>query len=174
MKLKTLCCLLLAFTLVITSCVDPKVAIIKFSQELAPLEIRHHQLNILWNIYIVRERVSREEAPLLVYRIEHWRNQLEVLNTELNQIQAPPQLAHVKQLFLEVYAKRLAYCTLSIRYYSVRDEQAFTEAYRLIAEANQLHAKAIEEWINVLEKYGISLEEIIIEELSKNSTLLTI
>lgn len=160
MRLKTLWCILLTFTLVTTSCADPKTAMIKFSQELAPLEMSLYELNTWWNVYIARDKVGDYEVPVLIYRIEYYKNQLQGLNTKLMQLHAPGELAHVKQLFLEVYGKRLTYCALAIRYYSVRDEQAFIEGDRLIDEANQLHGEAYEQWMSVLEKYGISLEEI--------------
>ncbi|HEX78380.1 MAG TPA: hypothetical protein G4O03_08270 [Dehalococcoidia bacterium] len=161
MRLKILGCILLIFALAIASDVDPKAAIIKSGQELASLEMRHAALNIWWNVYIARERVPYYEAPLIIDRIEHYKSRLQALNTELIQIHAPGELAYVRQLLSEVYAKRLTYCTLSIKYYSLRDEQALSEADRIIDEANHLHGKAQEQLLSVLDKYGISLEEII-------------
>lgn len=160
MKLKNLCLLLLTFIFA-TSCADPKPDIIKFSQELASLEFRVYQLNTWWNVYIARERVRYEEVPLLISRIEYYQKELQAVKDKLMEIPAPPELAEVKQLFLEVYTKRLTYCTLSLKYYTLRDEQAFAEADRLIDQANELHGKAFKQWQNVLEKYGISLVEII-------------
>jgi len=165
--MKTLCCLIFIFALVITSCSDSKTAVIKFSQELVPIEISHHQLNNWWNVYVARERVPYYQVPLHINRIKQYQEQLEVLNTKLMQIQAPKELAQLKQLFLEVYARRLSYCTLSIEYYLLGHEQGLEETDRLIDEANQLHGEALKQWNIILEKYGTSLEEIVEGELSK-------
>jgi len=170
MGLKTLCCLSLIFALVATSCADSKAAVIKFSQELTSIEISHHQLNNWWNVYVAKERVPYYEVPSHINRIKYYQEQLEALNTKLMPIQAPRELAEIKQLFLKVYARRLSYCTLSIGYYLLGDEQGLEETDRIIDEANQLHGEALQQWTIILERYGISLEEMVKGELSKRKT----
>lgn len=167
MRLKTLCCLSLVFVLVATSCADSKAAVIKFSQELVPIEFSHHQLNNWWNVYVARERVPYYEVPLHISRIRQYQQQLEALNSKLMEIQARGELAPLKQLFLEVYARRLFYSTVSIEYYLLGYEQGLEETDRLIDEANQLHGEALRQWNKLLEKYGMSLEQVVEGELSK-------
>jgi len=165
--LKTFSCLWLVFALVVTSCADSKTAVIKFSEELVPIEFSHHQLNNWWNVYVARERVPYYEVPLHIKRIKHYQEQFEALNAKLIQIKAPRELAQLKELFLEVYARRLSYSALSIEYYLLGYEQGLEETDRLIDEANQLHGEALKQWNMILEKYGTSLEEIVEGELSK-------
>jgi len=167
MRWKILYSVGLCFILAVSSCAEPKTALIKFSRELTPIEISHHQLNNWWNVYVARERVPHYEVPLHILRIELYKNQLEALNTRLQQLQAPRELAHVKVLLLEVYAKRLTYSTLAITCYRLGDEQGLVEVDKGIDEANLQHGEALKEWMRVLEKYGISLEEIAEKELQE-------